>query len=305
MPATSPPHGAEFLSMRFPNHVTIITDEISQELAEVCSFVRSFGLPGIELRSMFGRAFKDLTPADIASIATACRDDGLKVFGCASPVFKCELADTAAIRAHVDIFKRSLETAQRLDCDLIRVFSFLRESTPLDEPKLQRIAAHLGELAELARAAKVRVAIENESSCIIGSGDEMMRLLAYLPNRDVGLIWDPCNVLYVPDGPAQATARFAALLSSIVHIHVKDAVRMPGRNPVPVPVGLGDVQWRDHLAEIVSGGYKGLLSLETHWRVEQIDEKLLHLPAGYAFSKGGREASATCLRNIESLCGLL
>ena len=29
-------------------------------------------------------------------------------------------------------------------------------------------------------------------------------------------------------------------------------------------------------------GYKGLLSLETHWRLQKIDEKMLHLPAGHA-----------------------
>jgi hypothetical protein len=28
---------------------------------------------------------------------------------------------------------------------------------------------------------------------------------------------------------------------------------------------------------------------------------MLHLPAGYAFSKGGAEASRTCLRNLQAM----
>jgi hypothetical protein len=44
-----------------------------------------------------------------------------------------------------------------------------------------------------------------------------------------------------------------------------------------------------------------MFSLETHWRVEQIAEEMLHLPAGYGFSKGGLEASRVCLHNVREL----
>jgi hypothetical protein len=59
--------------------------------------------------------------------------------------------------------------------------------------------------------------------------------------------------------------------------------------------------WRAHLGVLGELGYAGLLSLETHWRLEKIDESLLHLPAGHAFSHGGETASRTCLHNLKSL----
>ena len=54
--------------MNFPARFTVISDEISQDLPDLVRFAKEFALPGYELRSMFGRAFKDLTPADIAEV---------------------------------------------------------------------------------------------------------------------------------------------------------------------------------------------------------------------------------------------
>ena len=290
--------------MKFPGSFSIISDEVSQQIGEVARFVRRFGLSGFELRSLNGRAFKDLTRDDLTSVATLCRGEGWKIHGCATPVFKCALDDAAAIREHEDIFKRSLEAALVLECNLVRVFSFLRRPGVPDAATLECIAAHLRRLGELAAGTGVRIGLENESSCIIGAGDELLRILPLLPVESFGAIWDPCNVLYVPEAGLPVTWPFAQLLPRIVHIHVKDAVRR-APTPMPVPVGLGKVGWGRHLREIARAGYTGLLSLETHWRVQRIDDALLHLPAGHTFSRGGEEASAVCLGNLRALCEVI
>jgi sugar phosphate isomerase/epimerase len=291
--------------MHFPANFTVISDEVSQDLPVLIRFVKEFNLPGLELRSMFGRAFKDLTAADIAELKRVARGEGWKIFGCSSPVFKCDLDDAAAVRAHLDEFKRSLGVAQELDCDLVRVFTFLRRSPAENAALLPRVAEQLQKLAAIAAGTKVRIGVENEHSCIIATGLEAAVILPQLPDPCFGIVWDPCNVLYVPGAPAEATAGFAAISSRLHHIHVKDARRIapkPGGYPaVAAPVGLGDVGWRAHLAAIQRSGYRGALSLETHWRVVQIAEADLHLPAGYGFSRGGEEASRVCLHNLREI----
>jgi sugar phosphate isomerase/epimerase len=291
--------------MNFPANFTVISDEVSQDLPVLIRFVKEFNLPGLELRSMFGRAFKDLTPADLAEIKRTARGEGWKIFGCSTPVFKCELDDAAAVRAHLDEFKRSLGVALELDCDLVRVFTFLRRSPADNAALLPRVVEHLQQLAQLAAGTSVRIGIENEHSCIIGTGLEAALIIAELPDPRFGLVWDPCNVLYVPGAPGDPTAGFAAFSSRLHHIHVKDARRIvpkPGGYPaVAAPVGLGDIGWRAHLAAIQRSGYQGNFSLETHWRVIQIAEADLHLPAGYGFSRGGEEASRVCLHNLREL----
>jgi sugar phosphate isomerase/epimerase len=289
----------------FPASNTIITDEISQDLPDIVRLVKEFKLPGIELRSMFGRAFKDLTKADIAEIKKVARGEGWKIFGCSSPVFKCDIDDAAAVRGHLDEFRRSLGVAQELDCDLVRVFTFLRRSPEENQKLYPRVAQHLEQLREIASGTPVRLGIENEHSCIIGTAEEAAALLGLLPDKRFGVVWDPCNVLYVPGAPQDATAGFSTIVPRLFHIHVKDARRIapkPGSlHAVASPVGLGDVGWRAHLAAIQRSGYQGMISLETHWRVEQLAEETLHLPAGYGFSKGGNEASRVCLHNLREL----
>jgi sugar phosphate isomerase/epimerase len=295
------------MPIKFPSSFSIISDEISQDLPEVKRFVKSFGFSGFELRSMAGRAFKDLTKQDVAEVAALTKGEGWKIHGCSSPVFKCDLDKPAEAKEHVEIFKRSIETAKALNCDLIRVFTFLRQPKAPDAATIDKIAGHLRELIDLASAAGIRVGVENESSCIIGTPEEVLQLIPKMPAKGWGIIWDPCNVLFVP-GSTWPTKHYAALAPKIIHIHAKDAIRRNAAGKEygadPVPVGIGEVNWRSHLQEIEKSGYQGLISLETHWRVVQIDEKLLHLPAGYNFSKGAEEASVACLRNLQALCGL-
>jgi len=283
--------------------MSVISDEVAQDLSDVGRFVRDFGLGGFELRSMFGRAFKDLTSHDIAEIRSFVAGEGLKIHCCATPVFKCEMDDNAAVEEHVEIFKRSLDTAGELGCALVRVFSFLRRAEALSSGVIRSIAAHLGQLADLSSAAGIRLGIENESSCMIGSGSEMLQLAHSFSHPGAGWIWDPCNVLYVAGEQGSPTAAFAKLSGQVIHIHVKDALRTPGESQLarPAPVGAGDVGWAAHLKEIHGSGYSGLLSLETHWRKRELDTGLLHLPAGHAFSAGGDEASRICMRSLMDL----
>ncbi|HEX2861838.1 MAG TPA: sugar phosphate isomerase/epimerase family protein [Lacunisphaera sp.] len=292
--------------MIFPSSFTIISDEVSQELPALAAFVREFGLPGIELRSMFGRAFKDLTSADIAEIRRVAQGEGWRIYGCASPVFKCGIDDPAALAQHRDEFQRSVAVARELGCDLVRVFTFLRGSAADNPGMLRRAAEHLAGLRALAAGSGVRIGVENEHSCTVALGSELREFMTLLPSPEIGIVWDPCNALYVPGSPAEVTADYAAFAARVFHVHIKDARRRvpaPGELPaVAEPVGQGEVGWKRHLQEILNTGYRGMFSLETHWRHEQLAEADLHLPAGYAFSRGGAEASRVC---FDALRGLL
>ncbi|MEO6246669.1 MAG: sugar phosphate isomerase/epimerase family protein [Opitutaceae bacterium] len=292
--------------MNFPDNFTFIADEVSQDLPVLRAFVREFKLPGIELRSFAGRAFKDLTREDVAAIGAAAREEGWKIFGCSTPVFKCALDDTAAIATHREIFQRSLEVAHTLNCDLLRVFTFLRQPNALEPQRLARVREHILGLVDLAKGSGVRIGIENEHSCLTGTADEMLAILTGLPAATVGAIWDPCNVLYVPEVPPPVPGDIAPLAPRLFHLHVKDSVRRAPTSPsgllaVGTPVGIGEIDWRAQLGALRACGYRGMLSLETHWRVQKIDDSLLHLPAGYGFSNGGEAASRVCFHNLSAL----
>ncbi len=281
--------------------LAILTDEISQEIDDVLRFAREFRLDGVELRSLFGRAFKDLTREDIATIAARCRDAGLAVAGCASPVFKCDLDSAADIDAHVDLFKRSVEHAVALGSGMVRVFTFLRRGHPTTGDDLRRAASHFPRLLDAVRGSGVRIGVENEASCLVATGPETRDFMALLPDDPAfGVVWDPCNVLMLPGANDPVRDDFPLAAPRVVHVHLKDAIR-DGEKAAHtcVEFGTGQIDFPAQLAALKSRGYRGWITLETHWRVVPLDAETQHLPAGYGFSAHAEPASRICMAHTQ------
>jgi sugar phosphate isomerase/epimerase len=285
--------------------LSILTDEVSQDLDAVLRFARDFALDGIELRSLFGQAFKDLSRAQIRQIAAACRHTSLAVSGCASPVFKCHVDNPREIREHVDLFKRSLDAAHDLSSDLVRVFTFLRRGHPTSRDDLARAAEHFPKLLEAARGSGVRIGVENEASCLVGTGTEMREFLSHLPaDRQLGVVWDPCNVLYLDGTNDPVRDDFPLLADRLIHIHVKDAQRDGAKAAQTcVELGTGSIDYPAHFTDLKTRGYRGWITLETHWRAVPLDEESQHLPAGHAFSAQAEPASRVCMAHLQRLLG--
>ena len=281
--------------------LAILTDEVSQDLDTVLRFAREFALDGIELRSLDGKAFKDLSPPEIAEIGKRTRDEGFTIAGCATPVFKCDLDAPTDIAAHVELFRRSLDAAQTLRCDLVRVFTFLRRSHPATSDDLARAASHFPTLLDLARGSGVRIGVENEASCIVGSGAETQEFLRHLPrDPQLGIVWDPCNVIYLDGTNDPVRDDFPLVADRTIHVHVKDA-RRDGTIAAKkcVELGTGAIDFAAQFAALETRGYRDWITLETHWRTVALDDESQHLPAGYAFSAGAESASRVCMAHLQ------
>ncbi len=283
--------------------LAILSDEVSQDLDTLIRFACEFQLEGIELRSLFGKAFKDLTPAELREVRSRCDDAGLAIAGCASPVFKCPVDAPAQIAEHIELFKRAVEAAQILGCDLVRVFTFLRCEHPTTADDLARAASQFPPLLELARGAGIRIGVENEASCLAGTGGETREVLRHLPAvPELGVVWDPCNVLFLDAAPDPVREDFAAVADRTIHVHVKDAQR-DGRKAAStcVELGSGEVDFPAQFSALKQQGYRGWITLETHWRTVPLDAESTHLPAGDAFSANAEPASRICMANLQRL----
>lgn len=282
--------------------LAILTDEVSQDLDTVIRFAKELQLDGIEVRSLFGRAFKDLTERDLSDIAKAASDAGLAIAGAASPVFKCNLDSDSEIADHIDLFKRSVEAAQVLGTDIVRVFAFLRRSHPATSDDLKRAASHFPKLLEIVRGTGIRVGIENEASCIVASGAETKEFLSHLaPDPQLTVVWDPCNVLYIPGTNDPVRDDFPMIADRVGHVHFKDAKRPDSGDPAPtcLELGTGAIDFPAQLKMLKDRGYNSWVTLETHWRTVPLDAETQHLPAGYGFSANAEPASRICMAHLD------
>lgn len=279
----------------------IITDEVSQELDDVLRFARDFQLDGLEIRSLWNKPPHQLSDDEVALIKEKCAEGGLAICGIASPVFKCDIEKDEELDAHVEIFKRCLHLATVWNAPVIRVFTGWRRAN--NRELFPRIAeAFRKKLLPLAEGKPVILGLENEYSTNVANGEEAAAFLQELSADDVKLVWDPCNILYMPDSSDPFEVDYPQVKGKIGHYHVKDATRRPGANPPAESTALGDGQARlkETLEALHQDGYRGWVSLETHWRIEQkLDEGVTRSPMGAGFSAGAEPASRECMKRLK------
>lgn len=253
-----------------------ITDEFAPDVETAARAMRETGMTGAELRMASGRNMVDLTDAEIDDVMEVLKRYGLTVVSLASPLLKCVLPNAPEVDARFqqDVFaarltyedqgwltKRTFEIAKRTGAPIVRVFSFWRVVDP--EAVFGRVAEALSELSERAAAEGLIVGLENEAACNIATGEETARVLDAVRHPALQVVWDPANALVAgevpfPDGYRRLNP------ARIAHVHAKDCT-VTGHKPAFGPLGECGVDWKGQIAALHNDGYRGWISLETHW----------------------------------------
>jgi len=257
--------------------IAAITDEFSPDLATAAESMREVGMTAAELRVVFGKNIIDLSDEELDRAQQIVAEQGLKIISIASPLLKCVLPNAPAIdsRFQQDIFaskhtfedqprltERAFEIARRTGARIVRVFSYWRTVEP--EKCFDRIVAALGELADKAAKNDLIIGLENEHACHIATGAETARVLGAIGHPHLKVVWDPCNALVSGENPfPEGYRRMAA--DRIVHVHAKDCF-VNNHTPTFGPLGECGIDWRGQIRALVSDGYQGYISLETHWQ---------------------------------------
>jgi L-ribulose-5-phosphate 3-epimerase len=256
--------------------VSAVTDEIATTPADAIQFARQYGLRLLELRNVPGQKihYAKLPEADLQAAAREFREDGLKVSFLNTGFYKFALPGTEAVRKRtetpeerdkrierekmtfdnrLDEVRKAARAAQILGVNQMRVFTFARVAEPAKIE--QRIADVIGEMAEVAGREKVRLLIENEGSCNVGTSAELASMLKLLPSKWVGLNWDPLNGVGLKETPYP---NGYALLPKkrIGNVQLKGhSLLDPARK----------LDWPAIFAALERDGYKGNVGLETHY----------------------------------------
>lgn len=265
-----------------PFAIAAITDEFSLDLDTALDAMAKIGMTGAELRLIGDRNMIDLGDAEATDVRRRVERRGMEVLSIASPVLKCVLPDAPPVdqRLEQDVFgsaytiddqprlsKRAFEIAELTGARIVRVFSYWRTTAP--ERCLDRVVTALKDLADRAAERGLIVALENEQACNVATGAETGRLLAALDHPALKALWDPANASILgeipfPDGYSKLPA------SRIVHVHAKDCI-VNGYTPTWGALGTMGIDWRGQLAALKRDGYRGAISLETHWRAADGD----------------------------------
>jgi sugar phosphate isomerase/epimerase len=253
----------------------VITDEITQDFEKALLWVKSFGLQLVELRFVWNKYVTDFTADDVKRAKELLAKHGMKVSVVDSPYFKTLLPGTKSkfdsgkdalqsdFSQQAAILHRAIARAKDFGTDKVRVFSFLR----VDDPKIvfDRVAKELEKTTAIAQREAIRLVLENEFSCNVATGAESAAMLNAVKSPALGLNWDPGNAYDAGETKPYPDGYDKLDKSRIFHMHLKDAAPASKGEAEWMPIGAGKIDYLEQFRALIKDGYKGTMSLETHY----------------------------------------
>lgn len=259
-----------------PFQLAIISDELAQDFGRACEVARELGCEWIELRELWNKNLFHLEAAELAEARRLIAKYELRVTGIASPLYKVdwpgapvsayspprdEFGASFSFERQPEVLERGIELARRFNAPRLRCFDFWRLADPA--PHRAAINEMLRQAAEAAAAEDVTLVLENELACNTATAAESAAVLAAVPQ--IKLVWDPANAAMAGDRPFPEGYRLLPV-NRIGHVHCKNCQMQPNGCLSWSPVNDGVVDWAAQLIALYDDGYRGGVSLETHWR---------------------------------------
>ncbi|HVK02306.1 MAG TPA: sugar phosphate isomerase/epimerase [Armatimonadaceae bacterium] len=263
--------------------LSVITDEISQDLGHALDVMAEYGIQDAELRNVYDRYIVDADESLLARVESDLKSRGMRVPCIDTPLFKCELeekpsdatttgpthgAKERTLGDQMTLLQHSIDLCKRFDSPYIRIFSFWKRGNLTPDIE-DRIADLLVRPCEVAERAGVTLLLENEHACYLGTGAETARVVERVGSPALKMVWDPGNAFMAGERPYPSG--YEAVAPHLAHVHIKDArVTEEGKLYWTV-VGEGEIDYAGHFLALARDGYAGVLALETHYRTPEGD----------------------------------
>lgn len=272
------------------------TDEISTDLARACKVMNEFGVEGAELRKVWSTTAQNFNKEETRIARQILDDHGIVVCSMGSGFGKCDLGDRKQVAVHMDLLRRAADVGLELGCALVRGFAFWDHDQAPDKPWDAMLKAY-EPVPSILEEKGVILGLENEAACYVGTAGHLRYFLDRLGCDRVKAVWDPTNHIQDPqsEGCPPFPDGYELIKKDMVHVHVKDAMRMPDGTRPNVFLGEGLADWKGHLRAFKRDGYAGFLSLETHVNPERFPKKLEEKYGRYLTGEGREPASRVCL----------
>ena len=258
--------------------LSVITDEISQDFGHALEVaVNEFGLSYIEIRGLWKKNILNLDEKEIAEAKRLIAKYDLKVTDIASPLFKVDWPGApkskfsptgSAYNASFtfeqqdEVLEKSAAIAKAFGTNRVRMFDFWKLED--DKPYRDAMDAKIREFAAKAAKMDTVLVLENEYECNSATGAQAARTLAAVPAKNFVVNWDPGNAaadneIPFPDGYAKLPK------DRIGHVHLKDVIYKPDGKFAWAAMGQGKIAYVEQFKALMKDGYRGTMSLETHW----------------------------------------
>lgn len=204
-------------------------DEANANMGGQIAAMKRNRLSGLEIRGIDGQNVSDITIQKAKEVRNALTTNGLITWSVGSPIGKIGIKDDFS--AHLDKLKHTLEVAEILGAENIRMFSFYIPKGENGDDYSQTVLERVGRMLEAAKPYGINLCHENEKG-IFGDIPDRCELLHKTFPGLLG-VFDPAN--FVQCGVDTLDA-WRSLKPYTYYMHIKDAKK----SGFVVPAGKGD-----------------------------------------------------------------
>jgi len=264
-------------------HISVITDEISQNPEYAFDFLVNLGINHIELRSMWEKNIINIDQNELQKIINLINERDLKVSCLATPIFKCFLngseetttGDRFFVKEekyeeHLKILSFSLKLAKIFKTNIIRIFSFWKLRS-LDDDKWNEIIKKFSHAINLSKDGII-LALENEHTCNICDTNLISKFFNSVDNSKIKLLWDPCNSLISGINPLD---EYEQIKNLICHVHIKNVIRSKNNQYKYTTLSDGIIDYKTLIRKLIEDNYEGAISVESHVENNRMKENIL------------------------------
>jgi L-ribulose-5-phosphate 3-epimerase len=258
--------------------LSVITDEITQDFGHAVEVAANeFGLGFVELRELWKKNIVNLDEKEVAEAKRLLAQYNLRVTDIASPLFKVDWPGAPkskysptgdafnasfSFAQQGEVLERAAAVANQFGTNKVRLFDFWRLED--DRPYRQDMDEKLREFSDQAAKKNLVFLLENEYECNTATAAEAARTLGAVKNKNFLLNWDPGNAARL--GGQTFPAGYALLPKErIGHMHLKDVQRNANGDYAWACMGRGIIDYTGQFRAMMRDGYRGTMSLETHW----------------------------------------
>jgi sugar phosphate isomerase/epimerase len=258
--------------------LSVITDEITQDFGHALEVAaKEFGVGWVELRGLWKKNIVNLDEKEVVEAKRLLAHYDLKVTDIASPLCKVDwpgapiskyspkgdsYAASFSFAQQGEVLERATAMAREFGTNKVRLFDFWRLED--DQPYRKDMDEKLREISDQAAKKDILLILENEYECNTATGRESARTLAAVPNQNFFLNWDPGNAARL--GDKAFPEGYAGLPKNrIGHMHLKDVKKTADGNYDWECMGRGIIDYQAQFRALLRDGYRGTMSLETHW----------------------------------------
>lgn len=275
-------------------NIYAFADEASSNIDEQIIALKRNGLNGLEIRNVDGVNVSDITVEKAKEVKHKLQENGLITWSIGSPIGKIDI-EKDDFSAHTEKLKHTLEIAEILGAENIRLFSFFipKDKNPADYK--EEVINRLGTFLDLAKGTGITLCHENEKGIYGDIPERCLEIHKAVP--ELKGIFDPAN--YVQSG-ADTLKAWDMLKSYIYYMHIKDAKL----DSTVVPAGQGDGNVKEIVKSFIEKG-GSTFTIEPHLTVfegfshlERKGEKSVISEYGYPDSNTAFDAACEAFKKL-------